>query len=55
MIETITGKWFIVAVIGVLAAAAYILFSRKDKNLEALENEYNEILTGEEYKVKGQY
>ena len=41
--------------IAVLSAAAYMVLNKKDKVLESLEKEYSELVTSEQYKVKGQY
>ena len=34
---------------------AYKILNRKDKSLQNLEVEYNDLVTSEKYKVKGQF
>ena len=56
MIEEIfTNKWFIYIAVGSIVALAYTFLNKKDKNLEVLEREYNELLNADQYKVKGQF
>lgn len=55
ILETLTNQWVILGMMGVLGVIGYFIFTKKDKNLEGLENEYRELLTAEQYKVKGQY
>ncbi len=54
MIEIIYNKWFwaIILGIGLIILQRFFL---KDKSTQLLENDYDNIINSEKYKVKGQY
>lgn len=53
--ELLHNKLFLISA-GLFAVFIfYKIFFRKDKFTENLENEYNEILNSDKYKVRGQY
>ena len=56
MLETIDKNW-VLLVIGILASIAIFrwFFMRKSTELMELEQEYEEILKLDKYKVKGQW
>ncbi len=53
--EIMSNRWFLIGAAVVVAVIAYKLFNRKDAALEEIEKEYEEVLTSDKYKVKGQY
>ncbi len=55
IMEIITNKWVALVAVVVIGFVVYRLINKKDSGLDELEAEYNEILTSDKYKVKGQY
>ncbi|MBS3174987.1 hypothetical protein J4440_03855 [Candidatus Woesearchaeota archaeon] len=55
MLEAIQNKWIWLGLGLIAAFIAYKLFTRKDPVIEEIENEYNDLLNSDKYKVKGQY
>jgi len=53
--ELFNNGLFIIISITLFLYITYKVLNRKDKDLERLEGEYNELLTLDKYKVKGQY
>jgi hypothetical protein len=53
--ELMQYKWIIGLSLILIVSIVYKIFNRKSKNLKSLEDEYNKILTSEDYKVKGRF
>ena len=53
--ELLNNGWFILIILTLGLFVVYKFLNRKDAKLEKLEVEYNELITLDKYKVKGQY
>ncbi len=53
--ELFNNSWFVVIGVGLIIYTAYKILNKKNKTLEQLEIEYNELVNSEKYKVKGQF
>ncbi|HIH25858.1 hypothetical protein J4476_04805 [Candidatus Woesearchaeota archaeon] len=55
MIELFNNKILFIAGISLLSIIVYKYITRRSKEDIAIENEYNEVLNSEKYRVKGQF
>ena len=55
MFEIFQNRLVLFGLALIAAAVLYKIFNGKDRLMEEIETEYNELLNSDKYKVKGQY
>ena len=53
--ELANNKLLLFGLAFVVAVAIYKIFNKKDRVMKEIEREYNEVVTSDKYKVKGQH
>ncbi len=55
MIEFLQNKYLIYGLGAIAVLVLWKIFLKKDKTADGASNEYNEVLSSDKYKVKGQH